>query len=326
MRVTVTGATGLIGPRVVTSLRARGDEVTVLSRDPDRARGQLDDPSRSPGFLPGALQATRWDLLHEPAPSAALAGRDAVVHLAGENVAQRWSASAKQAILESRVSGTRHVVQGLAALDRADRPRVLVSSSAIGYYGTHGDEPIDEEAPAGEDFLARTCSAWETEARAAEALRVRVVAVRTGVVLADPSEGSQHGGALGKMLTPFKLGVGGPVAGGRQFISWIHLDDLVGIVLAAIDGEQWHGPINATAPEPQRNRDFSKALGRVLHRPSLLPVPGAALRLLYGEMAEIVTGGARVLPAKALVLGYKFRYPQLDSALRAALGPGDRRD
>lgn len=316
MRVAITGATGLIGSRVVASLRARGDEVTVLSRDPDRARERLGDDSSaltSSDGPRGALQAMRWDPLGETAPVAALAGRDAVVHLAGENVAQRWSASAKQAIRDSRVNGTKHLVQGLAALDASERPRVLMSSSAIGYYGAHGDEPIDEEAPGGGDFLARTCRAWELEALEAETLGMRVASVRTGVVL------DRNGGALAKMLTPFKLGVGGPVASGRQFVSWIHIGDVVGIVLAAIDDERWRGPINATAPEPQHNRDFSKALGRALHRPSLLPVPGAALRLLYGEMAEIVTDGARVLPAKALVLGYEFRYPQLDLALRAAL-------
>ena len=314
MRVAVTGATGLIGPRLIAALRARGDQVTVLSRDPNRARKRLGDstaPTTSEQ-TPAPIETVSWDLLHEAAPSEALAGRDAVVHLAGENVAQRWSESAKRAIHDSRVIGTRHLVQGLAALEE-DRPRVLVSGSAIGYYGMHGDEPIDEDAPAGNDFLAQTCSAWEAAARAAQPLGVRVVLPRTGVVL-DPD-----GGALGKMLPPFRLGVGGPVAGGRQYISWVHTDDLVGIVLAAIDGDQWFGPVNATAPDPQRNGDFSKALGRVLHRPALLPVPGAALRLMYGEMAEIVTGGARVLPAKALVLGYEFRYPKLDEALRAAL-------
>ena len=300
--------------------------MTVLSRDPERVPSRLEPSTRPsaprdgsptpPDGPPGALKAVRWDLMREPAPTAALAGRDAVVHLAGENVAQRWTAGAKRAIRESRVTGTRHLVQGIAPLGDAERPRVLVSASAIGYYGARGDEPIDEEASAGEDFLAQTCSAWEAEAVAAEQFGVRVVRVRTGVVLAP------DGGALGKMLTPFKLGVGGPVAGGRQYISWIHTDDLMGIVLAAIDSEQWHGPVNATAPDPQRNRDFSKALGRALHRPSLLPIPGAALRLLYGEMSEIVTTGARVLPAKALVLGYEFRYPQLDSALVAALGAG----
>jgi uncharacterized protein len=324
MRVTVTGATGLIGPRVVAALRARGDEVTVLSRDPNRALAQLEEPRRSRAKLGPAstavaaprepLQAFGWDLSSEQTPRDALAGRDAVVHLAGENVAQRWTANAKRAIRESRVAGTRHLVQGLAGCTAPERPSALVSASAIGYYGAHGEEPIDEEAPAGSDFLARTCSAWEAEAQTAERLGVRVVRVRTGVVL------DRAGGALGKMLTPFKLGVGGPVAGGRQYVSWIHTDDLLGIVLAAIDGDRWHGAINATAPEPQRNRDFSRALGRALHRPSLLPVPAAALRLLYGEMSEIVTTGARVLPARALMLGYEFRYPQLNPALRAALG------
>jgi uncharacterized protein (TIGR01777 family) len=255
-----------------------------------------------------------WDPQRESAPSAALAGADAVVHLAGENIAQRWTASAKRAIRESRVQGTENLVRGIAALAEDDRPGVLVSSSGVGYYGAHGDEPIDEDAPAGSDFLAQTCVVWEAQAEAAERHGLRVAKVRTGVVL------SREGGALGKMLTPFKLGVGGPVAGGRQYISWIHTEDLVGIMLAAIDGEEWHGPINATAPDPQRNSDFSKALGEAIHRPSLLPVPGAALRLLYGEMAEIVTSGARVLPAKALVLGYQFQYPRLPEALRAALG------
>jgi hypothetical protein len=327
MRVTLTGATGLIGPRLVAALRARGDEVTVLTRDPERAQNRLEASTRPPtpapaGELPpeadledfpALLKTMRWDPLREPAPSAALAGRDAVVHLAGENVAQRWSASAKRAILDSRVGGTRQLVQALSSLGVDERPRVLVSSSAIGYYGAHGDEPIDEDAPAGQDFLAQTCRAWEAEADVADQLGLRVVKVRTGVVL------DRGGGALAKMLVPFKLGVGGPVAGGRQYISWVHPHDLLGIVLAAIDDGRWRGPINATAPHPQRNRDFSKVLGRVLGRPSLLPVPGAALHLLYGEMAEIVTSGARVLPARALVLGYEFHHPQLQPALRAAL-------
>jgi uncharacterized protein (TIGR01777 family) len=317
MRVTVTGATGLIGSQVVAALQGRGDEVTVLSRDPDRAGRALEQSTRPAGGPSGdgqgTLRAMRWDPLREPAPSGALAGADAVVHLAGENVAQRWTEDAKRAIRDSRVRGTRHLVQGLASLADANRPGVLVSGSAIGYYGPHGDEPIDEDTPPGKDFLAQTCAAWEIEAQAAEGHGVRVVRVRTGVVL------SRDGGALAKMLTPFKLGVGGPVAGGRQYISWIHTDDVVRIMLAALAGEQWQGAVNATAPDPQRNRDFSGALGRILHRPSLLPVPGAALRLLYGEMSEIVTTGARVLPAKALVLGYEFLYPRLDEALHSAL-------
>ncbi|HEY5285640.1 MAG TPA: TIGR01777 family oxidoreductase [Solirubrobacteraceae bacterium] len=294
MRIAVTGATGLIGRRVVAALKERGDEVTVLSRNPKHGE--------------------QWDPMSEPAPARALAGRDAIVHLAGENIAQRWSAAAKQAIRESRVTGTRQLVHGIGELSEAERPPVLVSGSAIGYYGPHGDEPIDEDAPAGSDFLAQTCQAWEVEAEAAKGYGLRVAKIRTGVVL------DRDGGALAKMLPPFKLGVGGPVAGGRQYISWVHPQDLVGIVLAAIDDARWQGAINATAPQPQRNTDFSKALGRVLHRPSLLPVPVVGLKLMYGEMSEIVTTGARVLPAKALVLGYEFRHPELDGALRAALG------
>jgi hypothetical protein len=294
MRVTVTGATGLIGSRLVSALRARGDEVVVLSRHP-------------------GLQAVAWNPSSGPAPAAALAGSDAVVHLAGEPIAQRWSPAAKQAIRSSRVQGTKNLVAGIAALAASERPRTLVSSSAIGYYGPHGDEPIDEDTPPGSGFLAQTCVAWEAEADAAEALGLRVVKVRTGVVL------DRAGGALAKMLPPFRLGVGGPVAGGRQYVSWIVPEDLVGIMLAALDDGRWRGPVNATAPQPVRNAELSKALGRALRRPALLPVPGLALKALYGEMSEIVTTGARVVPTRALMNGYEFRYEQLDSALQAAL-------
>ncbi len=323
MRVTLTGATGLIGTTLVAALVGDGAEVTVLSRNPERAAARLGVP------------AVGWDPLSEPAPRQALEGRDAVVHLAGENVAQRWSASAKRAIRESRTIGTRHLVEGLSACatpagggaeggggsggggqpgsEGAGRPAVLVSASAIGYYGPHGEEPLDEEAPPGGDFLAQVCVAWETQARAARELGMRAVQVRTGVVL-DP-----RGGALAKMLPPFRMGIGGPVAGGRQYVSWIHVDDLVGVTRAALSDERWTGPVNGTAPEPVTNRELSHALGRALHRPAMLPVPGAALGLLYGEMAQIVTTGARVLPAKPLMLGYEFRHPHLDEALGTAL-------
>ncbi len=303
MRVTLTGATGLIGTTLVERLLAAGADVTVLSRDPARAEAKL------------GVKAVSWDPLSEPAPKQALEGRDAVVHLAGENVAQRWSARAKRAIRESRTIGTRHLVEGLSACASAggSRPGVLVSGSAIGYYGPRGEEPLDEEAPPGSDFLAQVCVAWETQARAAQRLGMRAVQVRTGVVL------DSRGGALAKMLPPFRMGVGGPVAGGAQYVSWIHVDDLVGVIQAALNDERWSGPVNGTAPEPVTNRELSRALGRALHRPALLPVPAAALTLLYGEMAQIVTTGARVLPAKPLVLGYEFRHPHLDEALGAAL-------
>jgi uncharacterized protein (TIGR01777 family) len=306
MRVTLTGATGLIGRALIARLLAEGADVTVLSRDPERAAGALDVP------------AARWDPLSERAPAEALRGRDAVVHLAGENVAQRWSEAAKRAIRESRTLGTHHLVEGLSECDshgERSRPKVLVSASAIGYYGARGEEPLDEESEAGSDFLAEVCAAWEVQARGARELGMRAVQVRTGVVL------DSRGGALAKMLPPFRLGVGGPVAGGGQYVSWIHVEDLVGVMRAALGDERWSGPVNGTAPAPVTNRELSRALGRALHRPALLPVPGAALRLLYGEMARIVTTGARVLPVKPLMLGYEFRHPHLEEALQAALNP-----
>jgi uncharacterized protein len=302
VRVTVTGASGLIGAALLAELRAHDVNVTVLSRNPSQNPSAPD------------VETIRWDPLSEPAPAEALAGADAVVHLAGENVAQRWTEQAKQAIRASRVTGTRNLLAGLAATEQSQRPGTLIGASAIGYYGARGEEPLDEDAPPGRDFLAETCVAWEAEAERAGELGMRVVRMRTGVVL------DRQGGALKKMLLPFRLGVGGPVAGGRQYISWIHRDDLVGLMMAALKDERWSGPVNATAPAPVTNREFSHALGHVLHRPSLLPVPSIALRLLYGDMAEIVTTGARVMPAKALVLGYNFRHSRLEDALRSALG------
>src|SRR5215207_471358 len=241
MRVTVTGATGLIGTRLVAALARRGDEVTVLSRDPGRARERLGS----------GIQAEAWDPLGSPAPADALAGRDGVIHLAGEPVAQRWSAAAKERIRVSRETGTANLVAGLRAAE--PRPSVLVSASGVGYYGPCGDEEVDESASPGEDFLSQVCVAWERGALAAGELGMRVTVVRTGVVL-DPS-----GGALAKMLPPFRAGVGGPVAGGRQWMPWIHIDDLVGLYLAALDGAGWRGPLNGSAPRPATNRDFSKA-------------------------------------------------------------------
>lgn len=300
MKVTVTGATGLIGTALVAALKKRGDEVTVLSRNPDQAAREL------------GVEAVAWDPMAEPAPSSAISGRDGVVHLAGEPVAQRWTESVKRSIRASRDLGTANLVAGIAASE--PRPGVLVSSSAVGYYGKHGAEIIDESAPAGNDFLAEVCVEWERRARAAEELGLRVVIVRTGVVL------DSGGGALKTMLPPFRAGVGGPVAGGRQYMPWIHLDDIVGIYLAALDGEGWSGPVNGTAPEPVTNADFSKALGRALGRPAIFPVPAFAIRTLYGEMAEIVTEGQRAVPARTLESGYVFQQPELDAALRSALG------
>jgi hypothetical protein len=294
MRLTVTGGTGLIGRHVVAALRARGDEVTVLSR---RGEG-----------------AERWAKPKEepPAPES-LSGRDGVIHLLGENVAQRWTAVAKKEIRESRELGTRRLVEGLGALPDAERPRVLISMAAVGWYGARGEERVDESEPAGDDFLAHVVEAWEAEARKAETLGVRVVRARTGVILAS------GGGALDKMLPPFKLGVGGPVAGGRQYVPWVHIDDVVGALLFLLEkGES--GAYNVTAPEPVTNSELSKALGRALRRPAVAPVPALALKLLYGEMAQIVTTGVRAVPKRLLEAGYSFKRADLDDAVRAAVG------
>lgn len=291
-RVTVTGGTGMIGRRFVAALRERGDEVTVLSRR--------------------ASAAARWeDPKTGPPPRDSLAGRDAVVHLLGENVAQRWTVAAKREIRLSRELGTRNLVDGLSALPHAERPRTLVSMSAIGWYGARGDEPVGESAAAGDDFLAKVVAVWEGEAQKAGELDMRVAIARTGVVLAA------EGGALAKMLPPFKLGVGGPVAGGRQFVPWVHLDDVVGALLFLLD--QGDGVYNVTAPEPVTNRELARALGRVLRRPAFMPVPALAVRALYGEMAWVVTTGVRALPRRLLEQGYAFRRPDLDDALRAAV-------
>jgi uncharacterized protein (TIGR01777 family) len=307
MRITITGATGRIGIALVKALQQRGDEVTVLSRDPDRARAKLG----------GAVGAERWDPKAGPAPASALAGHDAVIHLAGEDVGQRWSEQVKREILESRELGTRNLVAGIAAVGEDARPKVLVSASASGFYGPHGDEAVDESAPAGDDFLAGVVVAWEREARAAEELGLRVACLRTGIVL------DKDGGALAKMLPPFKAGVGGPVAGGRQYMPWISVDDVVGLYLAALDGgPEWSGAINASAPRPVTNKAFSKSLGKALGRPSFAPVPKPAIRLLFGEMSQIVTTGVNMVPRRAEELGYRFRHPELDGALRETLAKG----
>jgi uncharacterized protein (TIGR01777 family) len=302
MRVAVTGATGTIGRALVGELRGRGDEVTAVSRDPERAAASLGVPAEG------------WPApTAEPAPAAALSGRDAVVHLIGETIAQRWSDEAKREIRESRVLGTRNLVAGLRALPDSERPRVLVSQSGAGVYGARADERLDEGARPGDDFVARMVVEWEAEATAARELGLRVVLTRTGPVLSE-------GGALAKMLPFFKLGLGGPVAGGRQYFPWVHLDDVVGAMLFALDTEAASGPLNVAAPEPVTNRDFSRVLGRVLRRPAFAPVPALAIKTLYGEMAMIVTTGQRAVPARLTELGYTFRRPDLEDALRDVTG------
>jgi uncharacterized protein len=301
MRVTLTGATGLIGTRLVRALHERGDEVTVLSR----RVGGIDSVRQALG-----VEAAGWQPESEPAPADALAGRDGVVHLAGENLAQRWSDDVKRRVRTSRELGTRNLVAGLRAAD--PRPAVLVSASGVDYYGPRGDEPVTEDEPPGAGFLPQICVVWEREAAAAEELGVRVVRLRTAVVL------DKGGGALAKMLPFFRLGIGGPVAGGRQYLPWIHIDDLVRMYLAALDDQAWTGAVNAAAPDPPTNREFSRALGRALRRPAIAPVPAFAIRLLYGEMADIVIQGRRAVPARARQLGFTYAHPDLEEALRAA--------
>lgn len=303
MKVAVTGATGNIGRALVRELTAQGDEVTALSRNAVRARETL------------GIEAVGWERpKSERPPAEALRGRDGVVNLLGEPLAQRWTEEAKREIRDSRILGTRNLVAALAELPEGERPRVLVSQSAVGWYGARADDPVDESEPAGSGFEAQSTVDWEAEARRAEELGVRVVTTRTGVYL------SQTGGALETMLPPFRLGVGGPVAGGRQYVPWVHLDDVVGALAFCLHTEAATGPVNVTAPEPVTNREFSKALGRVLRRPAVVPVPGLAVKVLYGEMAVVVTTGRRAVPRRLQELGYEFRRPGLEAALRDATG------
>lgn len=301
MRVLVTGASGFIGSAVCDALLARGDEAVGLTRDPQRAR------EGNPTVTWHA-----WNPTAERPPASALAGVDAVVNLIGEPIDQRWTEAAKRRIRDSRERSTKNLVDAISAAD--PRPKALVSQSGVGYYGDRGEAVVDESTGPGSTFDAQVCVAWEAAAREAEKVGVRVVVVRTGLVL-DP----EHG-LLKQLLLPFKLGVGGPLAGGGQYMPWIHLDDEVRILQWALDDERVSGTINASAPEPVTNREFSRTLGRVLHRPAVLPVPKLAVATLRGgELADTVAGGQRVVPRRALDLGFEFRYPALEPALRAAL-------
>ncbi len=302
-RIVVTGATGTIGSAVCRRLLERGDQPVALSRDPAASKGKLPD---------GVEWQTWTDPLTTAPPATALDGATGVIHLLGEPVSQRWTAAAKQRIRDSRVLATRMVVAALRQMPDQQRPAVLVSQSATGYYGPREDQSLDEHDPAGDDFLAGVVKAWEQEALAAEDV-CRVVVTRTGVVL------SPTGGALAKMLPFVRAGIGGPVASGRQYVPWVHIDDVVGALLLCLDNGEATGPLNVTAPRPVENAELARALGHVLHRPAVLPVPALALRLLYGEMAEIVTTGQRVLPRRLEELGYAFEHRELEPALRDVL-------
>jgi uncharacterized protein (TIGR01777 family) len=306
MRVFVTGGTGLVGRRLVRALVERGDQPVVLTRRSSVAQGSLGSK----------VELIQGDPMQKGAWMDKIDDFDAVVHLAGENVfGKRWNAQVKQMLVDSRVLSTRNVATALTRKPRrADgQPKALVNASAIGYYGPHGDEELTEESPPGDDFLAHLCVQWEQAAHAVEPAGVRCTILRVGVVL------DSEGGALAKMLTPFKMGVGGPIAGGRQFISWIHHADLIGLLLLALDNGQCSGPLNGTAPNPVSNRDFSRALGKALGRPAFMPTPGFGLRVMLGEAAHIINTGQRVLPKKALALGYVYQFPTIDAALADVL-------
>ncbi len=303
MRVGITGATGLIGNALFHALDVSRHQIVVLTRSPEKARRSF--PS---------AQCVNWDATSVLTSQPALEGLDAVVHLAGESIAAgRWNSRRKEAIRESRVKGTRNLVNFLSQLQ--DPPEVLVSGSAIGFYGSRDDERLEEDEPPEDDFLGQVCRQWEDEAGRAVESGIRVVLLRTGLVL------SSQGGALPQMLPPFKMFVGGPLASGQQWMSWIHIRDQIGAIQHVLSNSEIQGPVNLTAPSPATNEEFSRILASVLKRPALFRVPGFVLRLLLGEMAEaLLLTGPRVIPGKLQQSGYEFEYPELRGALENLLG------
>ena len=298
MNITVTGATGFIGRRLVRRLLADNHSLILLGRTPRTGLG------------PG-IRFSIWDAMEGEPPEESLAGADAVIHLAGEPVAQRWTPVAKRRIRGSRVDGTRRLVEALSTLSR--RPAVMVCASAIGLYGSSGDEVLTESSPPGKDFLAETCVEWEKAAGLAEALGLRVVKIRTGLVL------GREGGVLARMLPPFKAGLGGRLGSGKHWMSWIHIDDLVELIRFALDQPALRGAANATSPNPVTNAEFTEKLAKALRRPALFPVPSFVIKTLFGEMAEIVLASQRVLPRAAQAACFRFQYPDLAPALAQLL-------
>ncbi|MEG3439247.1 TIGR01777 family oxidoreductase [Pannus brasiliensis CCIBt3594] len=301
MKIAITGATGFIGSRLVMKLHDRGDSIVVLARDATKAK-RLFPPAVYPRVEIVPYQATEsgdWQ--------RAIDGTDAVVNLAGEPISERWTAENKRAILESREIGTRKLVEAIA--DAEVKPKVFISGSALGYYGTSETETFDENSPAGTDFLAEVCKRWEAEARKVKEYGTRLVIVRTGIVLGK-------GGALAKMIPIFKLFAGGPIGTGRQWFSWIHREDMVGLILYCLDRTEVEGTFNATAPNPVRMKEFCHILGEAMKRPSWLPVPDFALEILLGEGAKVVLEGQKVIPTATSSIGFEYRYRDLETALR----------
>jgi uncharacterized protein (TIGR01777 family) len=293
MNIAITGASGFIGRRLMKALAAGDHKLRVLSR-------------HAGTNLPPGVQLFVWDAMKSQPPEESLQGVDAVIHLAGEPIAQRWNDEVKQKIRDSRVTGTRNLVQALST--SSARPAVLICGSAIGYYGSRGDEVLTESSAPGSGYMADVCVAWEKEADLAESLGIRLVKLRTGVVL------GANGGALAKMLSPFKAGMGGKLGHGDQWMSWVHLDDLVGIIQHALENPV-RGPVNGTSPNPVTNADFTKALSHAISRPAVMPLPAFTLKFMFGEMAEVMLASQRVLPRAAEEAGYQFRYPAVEPAL-----------
>lgn len=297
MKVAIVGATGMIGRRLTTALLANGDEVLAVSRH-----------GASVADAPGVV----WDAAKGPLDPPVLEGVDAVVNLAGANIGSgRWTDDRKREIVDSRLVTTTRLVEAIGT----SGPRTLLNASAVGYYG-EGDAPVDESAPPANDFLGVTCRNWEAAALAAEQNGVRVVLLRNGVVIAREAE------VLKRQLVPFKLGLGGPLGGGHQWWSWIHIDDVTGLIRFALEHPEMRGPVNAVAPHAVRQREFAAALGHVLGRPTILPTPGFALKLAMGEASSIALSGQHVIPRAAAEAGYIFAYPDVEPALRAELNGG----
>jgi uncharacterized protein (TIGR01777 family) len=302
MRIIITGGSGLIGRALAASLAADGHEVILLSRTPERATG-----------LPVGVRAAGWNGRTAAGWSSLADGAEAIVNLAGESIAAgRWTPERKRRIRDSRLDAGRAVVEAVQAA--SNRPRVVIQASAVGYYGPHGDEEITEQTPPGNDFLAQAVVVeWEASTAPVEALGVRRAIIRTGVVL------SEDGGALPRLMLPFKFFAGGRLGSGRQWFPWIHIADEVRAIRFLIDSQAASGPFNLSAPNPLTNAEFSRILGRVLGRPTLVPTPAPALRLLFGEMATVLLDGQRALPGRLLDLGFTFRFPEAEAALRDLL-------
>jgi uncharacterized protein len=302
MKIAIAGATGFVGSRLVERLQTQGHQVIILTRSPQQASNRFPQ-AQVVGYNP--LQTGEWQ--------KSISGCDAVINLAGEPIAEkRWTPAQKRTILESRQIGTQKIVEAINSA--TIKPQVLINASAIGYYGTSETSKFDETSPAGTDFLGEVCTAWETAATAVTASGTRLVILRLGIVLGE------NGGALGKMLAPFSAFVGGPIGSGKQWFSWIHRDDLVNLILAAINDPQMQGVYNATAPNPVTMTDFAQTLGSVMSRPSWLPVPNFALEAMLGEGAIVVLQGQQVIPTRMLTQGFEFEYPILKPALAAILG------